>query len=79
MSTEPDDNGVFTEMAEDLETPAYVLIQQNADDDNPEYDLVGDVDLDEAITMTVKGLFMMVADALGWWDNDDDDDEELDP
>lgn len=78
MSMGPDDNSAFTELADEVETPAYVLIQQNPDDDNPEYDLVGDLDINEAIGMTVKGLFLMVADALGWWDDGDDDDDEPD-
>lgn len=70
------DDGVFAEIADETETAAIVILVQQPDEVSPDYDLVGDLELDDAIAMVVKGLVSMVLDSLGFWDTDEDDDDE---
>lgn len=67
------DDDVFEEIADETDTSTIVVFMQQPDEVSPVYDLVGDVDLDEAIVLVVKGLFAMVLDSMGFYDDDDDD------
>lgn len=71
-----DQDDVFAEITDETESPAIVVFMQQPDEVSPDYDLLGDVELDEAITLVVKGLFSMVLDSLGYWDDDDTEDDE---
>lgn len=70
------DDGLFEEITDEEETASIVVFMQQPDEMSPAYDLVGDVELDDAIVMVVKGLVSMVLDSLGFWDDDDEEDTE---
>lgn len=71
-----DQDDIFEEIADETETAQVVVFMQQPDEVSPDYDLLGDMELDEAIAMVVKGLVSMVLDSLGIFDLDDDEDDE---
>lgn len=74
----PTDEESFNEIAEQLVVNAVVAFTERAEDRGIEYDLSGVEDFDHALAMAVKGLFMLVLDALGDWQRDDEMLVELD-
>lgn len=74
----PTDDESFNEIAQQVVVNAVVAITERAEDRGIEYDLSGVEDFDQAIAMAVKGLFMLVLDALGDWQRDDEMLVELD-
>jgi hypothetical protein len=72
------DDDTFAELAGSLVEPIIVSITAREGFVTADYDVDGTDDLEKAIGVVVKGLFALVMDAMGHWDDLDDEDEDED-
>ena len=76
MASEDD---TFAEIVEHLGDSIHVAINLRDDEYEPTYEVIGTEDMEAAIGVVAKGLFLMIYDDLFDDDPDDPEGDDLDP
>lgn len=74
----PSEDDTFADIVEHLGDSIHVAITLRDDEYEPTYEVIGTEDMEAAIGVVAKGLFMMLYDDI-FEDERDDDEDDLDP